>query len=73
MIGGLGFGFWFSFGLLDAPHAPQYQMKLKFLQTEHYCYPIGAVIGALAGFGNEYLRQIEVQYSPIAVEFDDDI
>ena len=69
----MGAIFGIVFGTVDAPHAASYQMKLQFLHTEHLCYPIGAVLGAVGGFGNEYLRQVEVQYSPIAMEFDDDI
>jgi hypothetical protein len=27
------------------------------MREEHYCYPMGMALGALAGFGNEYFRQ----------------
>ena len=48
------------------------------MQEEHYCYPIGLTLGAVAGFGNEYIRQQfdynGVSYSNVnGTEFDEDI
>ncbi len=34
------------------------------LREEHYCYPVGAALGGLAGFGNEYLREQEEGIPP---------
>ena len=65
--------FGFTFGLIDVPDVNAYKLKLEVLGVEHYCYPIGALLGGVAGVGNEYIRHMEIQYSPVAVEFDDDL
>lgn len=61
------------FGFMDVPDQTLYRTRLLLLKAEHTCYQIGAVLGGIAGFGNEYLRAIEVSYSPVSLEFDDDI
>lgn len=50
-----------------------YKLRLELLRSEYKCYAIGMVLGAMGGCANEYLRAIEVQYSPVSLEFDDDI
>lgn len=63
----------FIFGAMDVEDEVSYQIRLALLREEHYCYPLGAVLGGAAGFGNEYLREQEDNYQNFAVEFDDEI
>ncbi|CEL92515.1 unnamed protein product [Vitrella brassicaformis CCMP3155] len=71
VMGGL---FGFIFGVMDVEDEVAYQIRLALLREEHYCYPIGALLGGLAGFGNEYLRQQEEGYLKLNhTEFDEDI
>uniref|UniRef100_A0A0G4HTE9 Uncharacterized protein n=1 Tax=Chromera velia CCMP2878 TaxID=1169474 RepID=A0A0G4HTE9_9ALVE len=56
LMGGI---FGFIFGLMDVEDAVEYQIRLALLREEHYCFPIGAVLGGVAGFCNEYVRHIE--------------
>lgn len=63
----------FIFGLMQVADANAYKIRLSLLRVEHYCYQIGGILGAFGGVANEYLRHIEVQYSPVSLEFDDDI
>ncbi|KAF8821842.1 putative membrane protein [Cardiosporidium cionae] len=71
--------FGFIFGVMDVEDANTYQIKLALLREEHYCYPIGAILGGvvsnlLAGLGNEYLRQKwEQQSKRWQSEFDDEV
>lgn len=51
--------FGFIFGIMDVEDEVAYHIRLALLREEHYCYPIGGILGAMAGFGNEYLRQKE--------------
>jgi len=46
----------FIFGVLDVEDEVNYQLTLALKREESYCYPIGAVVGALGGIGNEFLR-----------------
>lgn len=61
------------FGLMQVADATAYKIRLNLLRMEWYCYHIGGFLGAVGGVLNEYLRHIEVQYSPVSLEFDDDI
>jgi len=62
------------FGNFDVADPVVYKLKIQnLLASELYCYKIGAALGAVGGFCNEYLRHIEVQYSPVNADFDDDI
>lgn len=59
------------FGYLDVEDAAGYRVRLALFKEEHYCYPVGAVLGGLAGFGNEYLREQEEEHTPTV--YDEDI
>lgn len=61
------------FGLMDVEDEMQYQIKLALLREQQFCYPLGAIIGGLAGFSNEILRQAEQRIRYCATEFDEDI
>ena len=58
------------------PYLSRHFIKIALMREEHYCYPVGMFLGAVGGFGNEYLRQKEdySSYSGVGQsEFDDDI
>ncbi|PHJ17685.1 membrane protein [Cystoisospora suis] len=71
LMGGL---FGFIFGVMDVEDEVQYHVRLALLREQHLCYPIGAVLGGLAGIGNEILRQAdEAKVRKLASEFDEEI
>jgi len=70
VMGGI---FGFIFGVMDVEDEVSYQIRLALLREEHYCYPIGAVLGGVAGFANEYLAEKENRYHSTNPEFDDEI
>lgn len=62
------------FGLLDVANEISYHVRLSLLREEQICYPIGAILGAAAGFANEYLRNQEEMYVQLKrAEYDADI
>lgn len=61
------------FGMMDVEDEMQYQIKLALLREQQFCYPLGALIGGLAGFSNEILRQSEQKLRYYSTEFDEDI
>ncbi|CDJ35811.1 uncharacterized protein EMH_0092460 [Eimeria mitis] len=61
------------FGMMDVEDEMQYQIKLALLREQQFCYPLGAIIGGLAGFSNEILRQAEQRIRYCSTEFDEDI
>lgn len=65
------------FGIMDVEDASRYQLRLALLKEEKYCFPIGVVLGGLAGAGNEYLRSQGMPYSRLDPAnfspYDDDI
>eukprot|EP00744_Colponema_vietnamica_P007451 GILI01010725.1.p1 GENE.GILI01010725.1~~GILI01010725.1.p1 ORF type:complete len:252 (+),score=74.27 GILI01010725.1:155-910(+) len=70
----MGAIFGFIFGLMDIEDVSLYQLRLALMKEEHYCYPIGAVVGGLSGFVNEWLRKREGhKYDKLQNPFDDDI
>lgn len=72
----MGTIFGFTFGLLDVEDEQVYHIRVALMREEHYCYPMGIVLGALAGLGNEYYRQRDdyAGYEGVAqTEFDEDI
>lgn len=72
MVMGATFGF--IFGVMDVEDEIQYQVRLALLKEEKTCLPIGALLGAIAGFGNEYLRLKSDEYASLQnAGFDDDI
>eukprot|EP00747_Dinoflagellata_sp_TGD_P166880 gnl/TRDRNA2_/TRDRNA2_190371_c0_seq1.p1 gnl/TRDRNA2_/TRDRNA2_190371_c0~~gnl/TRDRNA2_/TRDRNA2_190371_c0_seq1.p1 ORF type:complete len:239 (-),score=40.70 gnl/TRDRNA2_/TRDRNA2_190371_c0_seq1:94-810(-) len=72
----MGIVFGFTFGLLDVEDEQVYHIRVALMREEHYCYPMGILLGCLAGFGNEYYRQKDdyASYQGVAQsEFDEDI
>eukprot|EP00397_Hematodinium_sp_SG-2012_P063901 GEMP01089207.1.p1 GENE.GEMP01089207.1~~GEMP01089207.1.p1 ORF type:complete len:268 (+),score=25.88 GEMP01089207.1:53-805(+) len=71
----MGAIFGLTFGLLGVMDEQNYRLRVALMQEEHYCYPIGTILGALTGFGNEYVRQQQdYLYSNVGrTLFDDDI
>merc|ERR1711862_464048 len=53
----MGVVFGFTFGLLDVEDEEVYHIHVALMREEHYCFPMGTLLGAVAGFGNEYFRQ----------------
>merc|ERR1711994_510453 len=52
----MGVVFGFTFGLLDVEDEQVHHIRVALMREEHYCYPMGILLGALSGFGNEYFR-----------------
>lgn len=72
----MGVVFGFTFGLLDVEDEQVYHIRVALMREEHYCYPVGILLGVLAGIGNEYFRQRDdyASYQGVAqTEFDEDI
>lgn len=70
----MGGAFGTIFGLMDVEDSLESSIQFALMREENYCYPIGAVLGALAGFGMEYLRESEVAWTRVNhSEFDEDI
>ncbi len=71
----MGLAFGFTFGILDVEDEDQFHLRMALFRDERYSEPVGAVLGALAGFGLEFVRQRD-DYSMLAAgktEFDEDI
>merc|ERR1719330_1436549 len=71
----MGQAFGFTFGVLDVEDEDQYHLRVALLRDERYSEPIGGLLGAVAGFGLEYIRQRD-DYAMQAhgkTEFDEDI
>lgn len=60
LMGGI---FGFIFGVMDVEDSLTYQIKLVLLREQHFCYPIGAILGAAAGFANEIVKHQEEQHA----------
>lgn len=72
----MGVVFGFTFGLLDVEDEQVYHIRIALMREEHYCYPMGILLGAASGFGNEWFRQQDdyACYQGVAQsEFDEDI
>lgn len=52
----MGFLYGLVFGLLDIEDEELSHIRVKLLQDNRICYPIGAVVGGVSGAINEYLR-----------------
>ena len=50
LMGGI---FGLIFGAMDVEDQVSYQIRLALLREERYCYPVGAILGGLVGFGKE--------------------
>jgi len=70
VMGGL---FGLIFGVMDVEDEVSYQIRLALLREERYCYPVGAILGGIVGFANEYLRQMEEHGVSLPNGFDEDI
>jgi len=71
IMGGL---FGLIFGVMDVEDEVSYQIRLALLREERYCYPVGAVLGGIVGFLNEYIREVEESCgTPMPNGFDDEI
>lgn len=70
VMGGL---FGLIFGIMDVEDEVSYQIRLALLREERYCYPVGAILGGVVGFANEYLRQTEERGVSLPNGFDEDI
>merc|ERR1712007_396979 len=55
----MGAVFGLIFGVMDVEDEVSYQIRLALLREERYCYPVGAILGGVVGFGNEYIREEE--------------
>jgi hypothetical protein len=49
----------FIFGVLDVEDEVAYNLNLALKRDENICWPIGVVVGAAGGLGNELLRMRE--------------
>ncbi|ETW30143.1 hypothetical protein PFFCH_02454 [Plasmodium falciparum FCH/4] len=66
--------FGFIFGLLDVEDESSHHIRLALMKAENCCFPLGAVLGGIAGFGNEVFRQQSEAYKIENVtEFDDEV
>eukprot|EP00448_Togula_jolla_P028726 CAMPEP_0170625556 /NCGR_PEP_ID=MMETSP0224-20130122/30823_1 /TAXON_ID=285029 /ORGANISM="Togula jolla, Strain CCCM 725" /LENGTH=167 /DNA_ID=CAMNT_0010952141 /DNA_START=193 /DNA_END=696 /DNA_ORIENTATION=+ len=71
IMGGI---FGLIFGVMDVEDEVSYQIRLALLREERYCYPIGALLGAVVGMANEYIREEEERSSgSLPHGFDDEI
>lgn len=66
----MGLCFGFVFGLLDVEDEKLSHIKVALLREESICYPIGALLGALAAVINQFLPTYTATYNPVA---DDDL
>lgn len=55
----MGAIFGFLFGFLKIEDETEYHIRLAVMKEESRTWPLGAVLGALSGFCNNYLRQQE--------------
>merc|ERR1712048_86749 len=55
----MGAVFGLIFGVMDVEDEVSYQIRLALLREERYCYPVGAILGCVVGFTNEYIREEE--------------
>ncbi|CAG9317561.1 unnamed protein product [Blepharisma stoltei] len=57
----MGVIFGLIFGILDVEDQTAYQLRIALMKEQLYCYPIGAILGALSGVMNEYLKTDYIQ------------
>mmetsp|Transcript_56310 Transcript_56310/g.163321 ORF Transcript_56310/g.163321 Transcript_56310/m.163321 type:complete len:233 (+) Transcript_56310:117-815(+) len=70
----MGAIFGLIFGVMDVEDEVSYQIRLALLREEHYCYPVGALLGGAIGFANEYIREEEERRGSVLTKgYDDDI
>merc|ERR1719476_729468 len=70
----MGALFGLIFGVMDVEDEVSYQIRLALLREERYCYPVGAILGGVVGFMNEYIRDQEERcMNSMPKGFDEDI
>lgn len=71
----MGMDFGLTFGVLDVEDEDKYHVRMALMKDEHYSCPVGVIMGAIGGFGIEFLRQREDPYLAcnIKSDFDEDI
>ncbi|VWU49393.1 conserved membrane protein, unknown function [Hepatocystis sp. ex Piliocolobus tephrosceles] len=66
--------FGFIFGLINVEDESSHHVRLALMKAENSCFPLGAILGGIAGFGNEVYRQQNEAYKLENVtEFDDEV
>ena len=68
----MGVVFGLIFGVMDIEDVNEYDIRYALMNEEHYCYPIGMVIGGICGAYNEYIRK-QNEYSRPGDPFDQEI
>jgi hypothetical protein len=51
------------YGVVDYEDEEMYHKKLDLMKEEFYCFPIGGILGALAGGINDYFKSEYVRHS----------
>merc|ERR1712083_837659 len=70
----MGAVFGLIFGAMDIEDEVSYQIALALMREERYCYPVGAILGGVVGFANEYIREEEERCgSGLPKGFDEEI
>ncbi len=71
----MGSAYGLIFGLLDVEDADLYRLAVVALKDEAYCYPIGLVLGFIAGFANEMMRESggELRFEFSRARYEDEI
>jgi hypothetical protein len=59
----LGVCFGLAFGLMDIEDSAEYEIRLRLMREEVFCFPLGFIVGGICGFLNEKSRQKEFEYS----------
>merc|ERR1711879_771570 len=67
----MGALFGLIFGVMDVEDEVSYQIRLALLREERYCYPVGAILGGIVGFANEYIREEQENCSNMPNGFDE--
>ncbi len=53
----MGFLYGLIFGFMDLEDANLYRLSVLAMKEESYCYPIGIVLGCVAGVANAFIRE----------------
>lgn len=69
----MGFLYGFIFGILDLEDANLYKLAILAMKEESYCYPIGIILGGIAGFLNEIMRERGGELVPTDNKFSQEI
>ncbi len=52
----MGFVFGLIFGVMDVEDKQGWRLRDALINEEHYCLPVGIVVGGMAGYFNSVLR-----------------